>query len=341
MKRKSENGCRYMSLLAGAALLAAGLLAGCGSSKNSWEAAQAADTASEATAVAYPAEDIYDGTWAEAKIAEEADAGGGTGSPMVQDTSRKLIRTVNLDVETEAFEELLATVTQKTEAFGGYIENSYTYNGSAYYGRNTRNASMTIRIPSQSFEAFLSTVAEVSNVISRNESVSDVTLQYVDMDSHKKALQAEQERLLELMEQVETIEDMIALESRLSEVRYQIESMESQLRTLDNQVSYSTLYLEVQEVEKLTPVKEQTIWEKMATGFGNSLHGIGTGLVDFFIGVVIYLPYLVIWGVILLLIVLLIRKLVKRRKNRKLSREKQQEKGKKKEEKEEKKEEQV
>ena len=108
---------------------------------------------------------------------------------------------------------------------------------------------MTVRIPAQQLDAFLSSVSEVSNVISRNDSVSDVTLQYVDMESHKKALTAEQDRLLELLEQAESVEDIITIESRLSDVRYQIESMESQLRTLQNQVSYSTVYLDIQEVE--------------------------------------------------------------------------------------------
>ena len=220
-------------------------------------------------------------------------------------------------METETFEELLATITEKTESFSGYIEESYTYNGSNYYGRGTRNASMTIRIPAQQLDAFLSSVSEVSNVISRNDSVSDVTLQYVDMESHKKALTAEQDRLLELLEQAESVEDIITIESRLSDVRYQIESMESQLRTLQNQVSYSTVYLDIQEVEKLTPVEEQTRGEMIREGFMDSLYGVGNGLLDFGTAVIIDLPYLVVWAAVILLVILIIRLLRKHRKNKK------------------------
>ena len=219
-------------------------------------------------------------------------------------------------METETFEELLATITEKTNGFSGYIEESYTYNGSNYYGRGTRNASMTIRIPAQQLDAFLSSVSEVSNVISRNDSVSDVTLQYVDMESHKKALTAEQDRLLELLEQAESVEDIITIESRLSDVRYQIESMESQLRTLQNQVSYSTVYLDIQEVEKLTPVEEQTRGEMIREGFVDSLYGVGNGLLDFGMAVIIDLPYLVVWAAVILLVILIIRLLRKRRKNK-------------------------
>lgn len=294
------------------------LLGGCGSKAGGSSTAPAAMMMTEEAAYdadgAYLSDDIYSVDPAEVTddVAED-----GAATPQVEDTSRKLIKNVNLSVETETFEELLATITEKTESFSGYIEESYTYNGSNYYGRGTRNASMTIRIPAQHLDAFLSSVSEVSNVISRNDSVSDVTLQYVDMESHKKALTAEQDRLLELLEQAESVEDIITIESRLSDVRYQIESMESQLRTLQNQVSYSTVYLDIQEVEKLTPVEEQTRGEMIREGFVDSLYGVGNGLLDFGTAVIIDLPYLVVWAAVILLVILIIRLLRKHRKNKK------------------------
>lgn len=294
------------------------LLGGCGSKAGGSSTAPAAMMMTEEAAYdadgAYLSDDIYSVDPAEVTddVAED-----GAATPQVEDTSRKLIKNVNLSVETETFEELLATITEKTESFSGYIEESYTYNGSNYYGRGTRNASMTIRIPAQHLDAFLSSVSEVSNVISRNDSVSDVTLQYVDMESHKKALTAEQDRLLELLEQAESVEDIITIESRLSDVRYQIESMESQLRTLQNQVSYSTVYLDIQEVEKLTPVEEQTRGEIIREGFVDSLYGVGNGLLDFGTAVIIDLPYLVVWAAVILLVILIIRLLRKHRKNKK------------------------
>lgn len=251
-------------------------------------------------------------------IAEEASDEGGSEAPQVADTKRKLIKNVDLQVETEAFDELLLAVTGRTESLSGYIEESYTYNGSQYYGKGTRNASMTIRIPADRLEEFLSDISEVSNVISRNDRVTDVTLQYVDMESHKKALVAEQDRLLELLGQAENIEDIISIESRLSEVRYQIESMESQLRTMDNQVSYSTIYLTIEEVKQYTPVAEQSIGEKIVTGFQRSLIDIGNGFLNFGIGFVIYLPYIVLWAVIIAVLLLLVRLIVRKRRSKKL-----------------------
>lgn len=294
------------------------VLVGCGGSSDKY-----ADTSAAVTEEAYDSgagylsDDIYSYAQENDYAAEEpADVPEaeteGSKSPKVADTSRKLIKNVDLEVETEEFDNLLTTIEQKTEALAGYIEESYTYNGSAYRGRSTRNASLTIRIPAGKLDTFLSEVAEVSNVISRNERVTDVTLQYVDMESHKKALVAEQDRLLELLEQAENIEDIISIESRLSEVRYQIESMESKLRTMDNQVSYSTINLSIEEVKQLTPVEEPGIGERIVTGFARSLTNVGVGIINFGIGLIISLPYLLLLGVIITAIVLVIRIVVKK-----------------------------
>ena len=304
------------------------VLAGCGGGNKSYE--MAADTAAMGKSAAYDAggsylsNDIYSyETEATVEMPEEAiaeESGSMSQTPEVQDVKRKLIRNVNLEVETETFDELLTAVEEKTERLSGYIEQSYTYNGSNFYGRGTRNANLTIRIPAANLNAFLSSIAEVSNVISRNDSVTDVTLQYVDMESHKEALVTEQTRLLELLEQAETVEDIITIEGRLSEVRYQIESMESQLRTMDNQVSYSTIYLYINEVEKLTPVEEQGTWEKISTGFVDSICEVGSGLADFFIGFIINLPHIILWGVILTAVILIIRAFWRGRDTRKQKR---------------------
>ena len=71
-----------------------------------------------------------------------------------------------------------------------------------------------------------------------------MTLQYVDTESRLYRVRTEQESLLRLMEQAEQLEDVIAVQGRLTEVNYEIQSYESRLRAMDNQVTYSTLYLQ-------------------------------------------------------------------------------------------------
>lgn len=228
---------------------------------------------------------------------------------------RKLIKTVNLKVETKEFDSMLTAVEEQVKALGGYIENMNTYNGSRYSGGTSdRSSSITARIPRKQLDGFVGAVSEAGNVISRTENVQDVTLSYVDLESRRNALQAEQERLQALLEKAETLEDILIIEDRMSTVRYQLESMESQLRTYDNQVDFSTVYLDIREVKELTPIEEEeeTVWERIANGFWDSLMDVKDGLVDFFVWFVVAIPYLAVWAAIIFGIVMVVKLIIRR-----------------------------
>lgn len=232
-----------------------------------------------------------------------------------QQSNRKLIRTVNMSVETKEFDAVMGTLEQRVTELGGYIENMDTYNGSVYSSsRSSRRASMTARIPADQLNVFLSEVSEISNVTRRTENVQDVTLNYVDLVSHKKTLQAEHDRLLELMERAEYIEDIITIEQRLSNIQYQIESMEAQLRTYDNKVDYGTVNLDVSEVQELTPVEvhEETLWERISGGFMDNLKKVGNGALEIVVWLLVHIPTLVVWALFITLFIVWIRWIQKR-----------------------------
>jgi len=257
------------------------------------------------------------------EVEVEWDSDGAVKGETTQETvqalsQRKLIKTVDLHVETKEFDTVMLTLEDQVVAMGGYIENMETYNGSTYNGyRSARDASLTIRIPKDKLETFLDTISGISNVIRRSENVDDVTLEYVDIESRRNALRTEQERLLELLAMAENVEEIILIEDRLSDVRYQLESMESQLRTYDNKVDYSTVYLNVEEVKELTPVVEETVWQRITGGFAESLEDIGNGFVEWSIWFVVHIPYLVIWAVVIMIAVIIVKKIRKKRRERK------------------------
>lgn len=298
-----------MSLLAG--LLAVTLLAGCGSSSNKMMESAAADTAPQAPAEAGGAAYLYDGGYTENSFTEDAMAEeaieeietevqeSGQKAEEVSENpqaGRKLITTMNVSAETEHFDELMGNLEKQITDMGGYIESSSQWNGSVdYYGNriNDRNASLTVRIPAEKLDGFLSMVEAASNITNKSKNVEDVTLAYVDLESHKKALLTEEKRLLELLEMAETVEDLISIEDKLANVRYQLESMESQLRTYDNRINYSTVYLDIQEVTRLTPTEEPTTWSRIKNGFSENVYRLGEDIKDFLIGVVINIPYIV------------------------------------------------
>ena len=218
-------------------------------------------------------------------------------------------------MQTKEFDALIDGIRKKVQEMGGYIESSSMW-GNSYYNSGTRNCEYTVRIPSEHLDEFVQVVGELGNVTYKNESVEDVTLQYVDVESHKKALETEQERLLELMEQAENLEDLLAIESRLSEVRYGLENYGSQKRLLDNQIDYSTINLSIAEVERITETGEKSFFQEIAERFGNSLYMVGKGLRGFVIGLIGSLPVLAVWAAVIAGLVFLIQKLFYRKKKK-------------------------
>lgn len=305
---------RYVSRALLTCMLAA-VLSGCGTtgSKGTYAYEEAAvDMAADSGGGIYANEALAEEYGETSEVQEEG--------PEVTEqavSERKLIKNVTLDVETEEFDKLLPSIEQRITALGGYIEEMSSYSrGNQYAGdyqgtKHLRYASMTIRIPRQNLDVFLNEVGEQTNVTSRSESVTDVTLQYVDLESHKKALLTEQDRLLELMAQAESVEDIIAIESRLSEVRYQIESMEAQLRTFDNKIDYSTVYLNVDEVERYSPSESASTGERIRRGFLESVEGIGNEIQDALIWFLINIPYLIVWVIAIVIVVVIVRIFVK------------------------------
>lgn len=266
-------------------------------------------------------EAAYEGGVSTGTVGESFQSAGQSGSGLKVDDSRKLIRTVNLNVETKEFDQMLASIEEQVTTLNGYIEQMNTYNGSKYSGsRSNRSSNLTVRVPKQSLDTFLKAVDDTGNIISRTESVEDVTLDYVDTESRKNSLLVEQERLLSFLEKAESLEDIITLEERLSEVRYQLERMESMLRAYDNKVDYATVYMSIAEVKELTPPpveEEETVWTRLTNGFMENLEDVKDGIVDFFVWIVVNIPYLVIWAIRIAVIVVIVKLIIRSRRKKK------------------------
>lgn len=234
---------------------------------------------------------------AEAPAAQEA----GTESKSTaenSDTARKLIRNVTLELETLEFEDSLALITEEMNKAGGYVESS-SVSGNSSESRGSRNARFVLRVPVGKADSFISVMGSSMNLVHKREESEDITLKYVDTESRVKALTIEQERLLALLEKTEKIEDIIALEDRLSTVRYQLEQNASTIRTYDNLVDYATITISLDEVLRISPPEEKGIGSRMSTGLKNTLLTIRDGFLDFLVWFVVNLPYILFWGLVI------------------------------------------
>ena len=234
-------------------------------------------------------------------------------------TEQKLIKTVNMSAETTEFDTLVADVRAKTESAGGYVESSDV--GGNYGGDTTRYAYLVLRIPAEKLDDFVGGVKDASNVRTFSESTEDVTLQYTDMDTHIKALREELDALFSMMEQATSMKDILSIQSQITDVRYEIESYESQLRVYDNQVTYSTVYLDLYEVNRESSAAGTTFGERVKAKFNDNLYQMGQGFQNFMVGLLGGLPILIPIVVICIVVIVVLRKFRKRRKNDKQKKE--------------------
>lgn len=240
-------------------------------------------------------------------MAAETSAGMTQNTAAVQD-GRKLIKEVDMSIETKHFDDFIGILETEVTEMGGYLENSniggVSYNASG----SNRSAWFTARIPVDQLETFVTKIGENGNVTNISRNVRDVTLEYVDVEGRITTLQAELARLNELLGQATSLEDILAIEAQISDVRYELESYQSQMNTYNNLIDYSTVYINVLEVAVISANRNESIWDQIRSGFEDSLHGVVHMIRDIFVTVITSIPYIVVFGAILVILIKLIRR---------------------------------
>ena len=279
-------------------------------SGGSYSSAGTAKTAVEETAaVNYNSPEFEADTQSGDAATEVNPAGSG-------EYKQKLIKTVDLNVVTKEYDKSTTELNNYIKKNNSYVEYSNIYNpqdGNSYQS-DTRSASYTIRVPEESLDVLVADLENLGTVTSKSENVRDVSLEYSDIEAHKKALQVEEESLLNLLAKAESVDAIIALQSRLSEIRYEKESYESRIRLYDNQVQYSTVSLSLMEVKEYDTLSEDSYWAKLQKSFASSMAGAGYFFGELFIIILASLPYLLPIALIIAVICFIIIKVSNKNK---------------------------
>lgn len=320
MSRLTQRSCA--GVLAVLTLFAAASLSSCSSSKGGADSAYGyAETSSASMSPeVYSEKADYDFSTNSSAMTDYYDYSGS--SSQVTDT-RKIVRTMNLDLETKEFDAGTARITSLTSSYGGYVESSYV-TGKSYesYYYNTRSASYTLRIPADSLDKFVAELCsdgEGFNVLSKNEDSNDITDTYYDAQSRLDSLETQEERLLAMLEGATELEYMLQIEDKLADVRYQIENYYSTLTRYDKSVELSTLSISLSEVIEYQEqvVAPKTFGERMLTAFTNSWSDFADGCKNFAVDFVYAVPTLLVLAVIIAAFVLIIRAIVRKNKRKK------------------------
>lgn len=317
-----------------AGILAVSMVAGCARSNKSSEGSHT--LINEPQSVSYTAGAVTDNSLGLSKeysyeMADYADeeftGGSGIINPAPEPAGdvnidpskgRLLIRTVSITAETTNYTEVAANVESQVKAFGGYIEYSSMYGTGN--NKDLRTGTYTVRVPADKLDALIATVGSSCTVTASNEGTSDVTLEYVDTKARIESLRVEYDQLLQLLSQAEDLDTIIILQNRLTDVRYEIESAESRIRVLENQVQYATLTLTLREVLEEKEVEEPhvvTFGERVMDQFEDMWENTVEFFQDLLLGIIAVIPgiiFLTVIAVVVLIIVFSARK--KRRARR-------------------------
>ena len=287
-------------------------LTACGGSANSGAAMAPSTSTPSAPSYGYapeaPAEkDDISTDWSDAPQLDVPTDGAAGSVP----SGQKLIRTAHIQMESTEFDAAEAALKELTVTLGGYFERSSISN----YHSSQRWGEFTIRIPAQQYQAFLDQAGSLCHVTRQESSQDDVSEIYYDTEGRLKTQQIKLERLQMLLAKAEKMEDIISLESAISETEWVIEDLSGTLRHYDGKVNYATVYVTLSEVYKLSDVEEvpDSFGSRMEAAFSRGLRNFLNTLED----LAVSFAYSWVWWLLLAVAVLVVTALF-RGKGRKL-----------------------
>lgn len=228
--------------------------------------------------------DYYD------EIAEEAemDGSGSTGGSYSFE-DEKIIRTYDINLETKDIARTIKEIEALVAAQGGYIESSQ-YSGKLEVGENAY-AYYAMRIPRGRLEGIRASLEELGQILSFSQYADNVTRTYKDTEARIELLKLKEDKLKEILDRAENLEDIIAIESQIMDIQFEREQITSYLRDMDDRIDYDTYYLGISQVKTYT---EKSFTQRLKDSFGEGLRDLGYSAENF----VLFLSYN--WAYILL-----------------------------------------
>ena len=252
----------------------------------------------------------YSGGYVVSAAEEASDstaAAGQTDHESIAGTAqRHIIQSATAGIESVYFDEAVTALRQLAPSVNGYVESEFLSAG---------QLTIVMRVPAATFEEVLVQIEGIGEVLHLNQHADDVTDQFYDMRGSLAIRRIEEERVLALIDEATNIQDILALEARLSSIRLIIERYDAQLNDLAGRIAYSTITVNLFD----TAVEERiitspTLGERIGGAFGDSVDGtVGAlqGFVVFMAGAV--LP-LVLLGMVGFMIYIIARKVVLKRR---------------------------
>lgn len=223
----------------------------------------------------------------------------------------KLIYTGHISLETLNLTPAYEALTELVSRFNGFYEQQeMNHRGNYQY------ASYTVRVPADQYEAFQNAVSEHTafRLTYHSTSCENVSETYGDIENRIETLQIKQERLQELLGKAESMDDIIAIESKMAEVEAELAALNGEKNHYDNLIDYATVYVELSEVSTFSEGVNPTMGQRLAAGFRKGMQNFAEGVENLLVWFVSNLLLIVVVVLVVVVVVLLIRKQKKKKK---------------------------
>lgn len=234
-------------------------------------------------------------------------------------TGRKLIRNANINIESLEYEKSKSALSNLVKEFEGYVQDSQIQDNVSYRGTTNRRSEYTIRIPSENFDAFIEKTGTIGNVLSKNIKGDDVSDQYFDKEARINSLKIQEESLNALLKDAKNLSDILELEKRLSEIRYEIEQLTGTLKKWDALVELSTIKVTITEVEEISEPEPEDFGEKLKATLKGSFNALVATLKFIIVVLTAILPFLIPVAIVFVIVVAIMKIRSKNKNNTKKS----------------------
>lgn len=167
----------------------------------------------------------------------EQDARDSTGSSGSDGPDRKVITTVRTTLKVSKVDSAMQVIRSDVQSYNGFVESSSITRDSGNTG------SMTVAVPADDLSEFESSLNDKWEVRSRNVDREDVTDSYNELETEIESLKTEHDRLQDLINQTDDVENLIRLQERMSQVRSQINYKQQRIDRMDENIEYSKVHI--------------------------------------------------------------------------------------------------
>jgi hypothetical protein len=232
------------------------------------------------------------------------------GQTAAEADEQRIIKSADLALAVDGVEAKTYDIISIATGRGGFVQSSNLVEDQAGY----KTGYVTVRVPSETFEDSVAAIKELAVRVER-ESINgqDVTEQYTDLEARLRSAQAQEEQYLEILDQATTVQDILAVQSYLQSIRYEIESLQGQIDSLGNQTEYSTISVSLsEEVRVKVPTEKFDLGRDIRLAF-DAVVRLAQAALTFLVFFVIVGGAIVIpAGLFIALIVWVIKKIVAR-----------------------------